>query len=202
MHIRRLVALFLGMWLFGLFLVNYISSTNISTTTYTTQNPPRSAQAAMTAAGPTNAAELMIYTANENNRSMAENWEWMQIALGFALTLSLPFALRLKWSYIIAAATMLILVIAQKALITPKIIGIGRLVDFTVAGAAPDDIQRERGSLNTLQYLNIAIDISKALIGVILTGALLTFRQKSASGTKRLKQANFVDDPDHRHIDR
>ena len=202
MHIRRLVALFLGMWLFGLFLVNYISSTNISTTTYTTQNPPRSAQAAMTAAGPTNAAELMIYTANENNRSMTENWEWMQIALGFALTLSLPFALRLKWSYIIAAATMLILVIAQKALITPKIIGIGRLVDFTVAGAAPDDIQRERGSLGTLQYLNIAIDISKALIGVILTGALLTFRQKSASGTKRLKQANFVDDPDHRHIDR
>jgi hypothetical protein len=202
MHIRRLVSVFLGSWLMGLFLVNYIAGTNVSTTKYVTENPPKAAQAAMTAAGPTNAAELMQYAASENNRSMVENWEWVQIVLGLALATSLPFALRLKWSYVAAASVMLIIVIGQKALITPHVIGLGRALDFTVPGAAPDEMQRQQSSLNTLQNLHIGLDIAKGLIGITLTGALLTFRLKSVSGARLLKHTNIVDDPNHSHIDR
>jgi hypothetical protein len=202
MHIRRLVSVFLGSWLMGLFLVNYIAGTNVSTTKYVTENPPKAAQAAMTAAGPTNAAELMQYAASENNRSMVENWEWVQIVLGLALATSLPFALRLKWSYVAAASVMLIMVIGQKALITPQVIGLGRALDFTVPGAAPDEMQRQQSSLNTLQNLHIGLDIAKGLIGITLTGALLTFRLKSVSGARLLKHTNIVDDPNHSHIDR
>lgn len=205
MHTRRFVAFLLGVWLGGMALVAYISNGNSSTTQQIVESSGEAARRHLEMSGRENSIPLLRHNTAEINRSMVQSWEWMQLALGLAVLGTLPFALRLKWGHLIAAALMLLIVIAQRTLLTPEMIGVGRLLDFVSLGAQ-EQLAKQRNTLSTLQMLYRAMEIAKGLIGLGLTGALLVFRQKSSlklrGGTRvRRENSDMINDADYGHVD-
>ena len=207
MHTRRLVAFILGVWLGGMLIVAYTTSANSSTTKTILESAPEGPRRLLELTGPERASTLLTYNTAEINRSITESWEWIQLAMGLALVSTLPFALRLKWLYLVGAVVMFAIVIAQRSLITPEVIGLGRMLDM--AGGTvwtQDELWKERRSLHTLQQLYLACDFTKASIGLALTGALLIFRRKTALKTRTDKRnsekVDAINNPDYSHVDR
>jgi hypothetical protein len=188
-------------------LVAYTTNANSSTTKSILENAREGPRQMIELSGRERAATLLTYNTAEMNRSLVESWEWLQIAIGLALVCTLPFALRLKWLYLLAAIIMFVIVIAQRSLVTPQIIGLGRMIDM--AGGTvwtQDDLWKERRNLHTLQQLYLAGDLAKIFIGLGLTGALLIFRKKSALKTRTDRRnsdkIDAVNDSDYSHVDR
>ncbi|HEY3742522.1 MAG TPA: hypothetical protein VGL53_21885 [Bryobacteraceae bacterium] len=180
MHTRRLVAFLLGVWLGGMLFVAYTTSANMSTTKTILESSPEAPRRLIELSGSQRVATILNYNTAEINRSLTESWEWLQLLIGFGVVCALPFAMRLKWIYLIAAVVMFLIAIAQRALLTPEIIGVGRLLDM--AGGTvwtQDELWKERRSLHTLQQLYFSGEVVKAMIGLGLTGALLIFRRKT-----------------------
>ena len=149
MHTRRFVAFLLGVWLGGMVLVAYISHGNLSTTQGIVESGGEAARRHLEMSGRENSIPLLRHNTAEINRSMVQSWEWMQLGLALVVLSTLPFAMRLKWSHLIAAALMLLIVIAQRALLTPEMIGVGRLLDFVSPGAQEQMVKQNiatRGS--------------------------------------------------------
>ena len=206
MHTRRLVAFLLGVWLGGMLFVAYTSNATSSTTKNTLENAPGGPRQLIELSGRERAHTLLRYNSAEINRTIIESWEWLQLGIGLVVVCTLPFAMRLKWGYLVAAILMVLISFAQRSLLTPQITGLGRMLDM--AGGTvwtQDALWKERSSLRTLQQLYWYGDVVKALIGLGLTSALLIFRGKSAikarSG-RRLEKVDAIDDANYSHVDR
>ena len=209
MHTRRLVAFLLGVWIGGILFVAYTINANFSTTRSILENPREGPRLLIDLAGRERAATLLQYNTAEANRTMVESWEWFQLALGLGLVGTLPFAMRLKWAYLIAAVIMLLIATADRVLLTPDMVGVGRLIDMAGGDAwTQDSLWKQRRSLRTLQQLYWAGEIVKGLVGLGLTAALLTFRGKSTLKSVRsirrrgLEKVDAIDDSDYSHVDR
>ena len=205
MHTRRFVAFLLGVWLGGMVFVAYTLSGNAATTQRIVESGGEGARRHLELSGREHSIPLLRHNTAEIDRSMVQSWEWMQLLLGFVVLCTLPFAMRLKWGYVIAAALMLLIVVAQRALLTPEMIGVGRLLDF-VTPEAQDQLAKQRNTYSTLRLLYWAVETGKGLIGLGLTGALLIFRQKSSlksrGGTRmRRENSDTIDDADYSHVD-
>jgi hypothetical protein len=205
MHTRRLVAFLLGVWLGGMLFVAYSTNANFSTTKGILENAPEGPRLLIELSGSERTSTLLTYNTAEINRSMVESWEWLQLGLGLGIVCTLPFAMRLKWLYLIAAVIMFILAIAQRSLLTPEIIGLGRMLDM--AGGTvwtQDDLWKQRRSLHTLQELYLSCELVKAVLGLGLTGTLLIFRRKTTYKNRAEQQPqrrasdklDLVDDAD------
>ena len=154
MHTRRLVAFILGVWLGGMLLVAYTINANSSTTQNVLQSGGEAVRRTIELSGRERSILLLRHNTAEMNRSMLQSWEWMQLLLGLAVLATLPFAVRLQWGYVIAAGLMLLLVLAQRTLLTPEMIGMGRLTDMAGGNAwTQDELWKERRSLYTLGRL-------------------------------------------------
>lgn len=206
MHTRRLVAFLLGVWLGGMLLVAYITNSNISTTRNMLENPAEGPRRMIELSGRERVLTLLNHNTSEINRSIVEFWEWVQIAVGVGIVCTLPFAMRLKWAYLIAAVLMFLTVIAQRIFLTPEMIGVGRIIDM--AGGTvwtQDELWKERQSLHMLQQLYWAGEVGKVMIGIGLTAALLIFRKKDSYKSRsstRSGKVDAVDDPNYSHVDR
>ncbi len=214
MHTRRLVAFLLGVWLSGLLFVACTTNANFYTTKNILDNSGGGPRQLIELSGKDRATLLLNYAVAEMNRSLIESWEWVQLGLALALVGILPFALRLKWGYLIAAVIMLLISLADRTLLTPQMVGVGRLIDMAGGDAwTRDELWKERGSLYALQMLYWSGEIIKSLVGIGLTGALLMFRGKSTlksglgtvsgSGRRRRRSGekmDSVDDPDYSHV--
>jgi len=207
MHTRRFVAFLLGVWLGGMLFVAYTTSANSSTTKSILENAPEGPRRLIELSGLERSATLLTYNTAELNRTLLESWEWFQLAIGLAVVCTLPFAMRLKWLYLLAAVIMFVIAIAQRSLLTPQMIGLGRMLDM--AGGTvwtQDELWKERRNLHTLQQLYFAGDIVKGMIGLGLTGALLIFRRKTSLKRRATERSSdkidTVDDANYSHVDR
>lgn len=206
MHTRRLVAFLLGVWLGGMLLVAFITSANSSTTRNTLENAPEGPRRLMELSGKERVVTLLNYNSAESNRAITESWEWIQIAVGLGVVCTLPFAMRLKWLYLIAAAAMFLIVIAQKVFLTPEMVGIGRILDMSGGTVwTQDEFWKERQSLHLLQQLYLAAEVFKVLTGLGLTASLLIFRRKDSyksRASRRSEKVDAINDPNYSHVDR
>lgn len=203
MHTRRLVAFLLGVWLGGMLLVTWTTRLNNATVKTLLDSQAETPRRFVELSGRDRAAVLLRFNAAEANRSLIQFWELVQVGLGLAVLATLPFAMRLKWLYLIAAGFMFLIVIGQRTFLTPEMIGIGRLIDSVVP--AKDALAKQRSTFATLRQLYIAGEIFKAAIGIGLTGALLVFRQKGlfrSRAERRSEKADRVDDSNYSHVDR
>ena len=206
MHTRRLVAFLLGVWLGGMLLAAYTVNANDSTTKSVLENRSEAVRRNIEISGKDRVTLLLTANTAEINRGLLQSWEWMQLVVGIGVVCVLPFAMRPKWVYLIAAALMVLIVLAQRVLLTPELIGVGRLIDMAGGNAwTRDELWKERQSFHTLTMLYWSFEGAKALIGIGLTAALLIFRQKTAlksRGGRRRESADRVDDSDYSHVDR
>jgi hypothetical protein len=138
---------------------------------------------------------LFLYAGSELNRFYSNNWEWVQLALGVVI-LAILVSARQSKELIIMASVMLVTVLACHFLLTPQLIGLGRMFDFGPA----DQFAAERRQHASIQNLYTAMDVVKLLLGIALTVQLL----KRGSDEKRRRRSGKVDEiqyPNYGHVD-
>ena len=141
------------------------------------------------------ARAFLRYQVAEQNRAAFQTWEVIQIVLGFAFFLFLLLATKERKFPMILVLAMVGLVMLQRFLLTPELIGLGRMLDFTPAGAALG----ERAKFRVTHGGYTGVEIMKWAIGLILAAKMAFGRALGLSGNSR-KDVDSIDERNYGHI--
>jgi hypothetical protein len=114
---------------------------------------------------------VLRQNAGEENSWILRNWERLEFAIGGALFLLLLFGDRPQKSMLAVSLLLLAIVAAEHFLLTPRILGLGRIVD-DLPPADP-----EYKTFRTLYGLYGTLDLLKTLVGCGLAARLLIRRK-------------------------
>ena len=200
MHTRRLITFLVGAWLGGMALVGVIATENFRTSDRIVDMPLGGAKKVLDKIGRDSRA-LVRHEASEMNRAMFETSEWAQIALGASIIALVIFSRRQSKERVLAtlviAGLMLTIVLIQRFLLTPEMMGTGRLLDFGEAA----NVERERRIFGSLHIMYGAAEIVKGLIGLFYVGFLLKASGRPAGSSRKSRQIDTIDDTDYSHVD-
>lgn len=203
MHSRRLITFLLGAWLGGMALVAMIAVLNLRTADHILDMPLGGAKVVLDKLG-SDARPLIRHEVAEINRTLFESWEWIQVTLGGLLLAVVIFSRRHSKDRVLLTlgiiGSMLVIVLVQRLLLTPEMIGTGRLIDF---GKGPD-IDRERRVFGSLHAMYGVAEVVKGLVGVFYLGLLLRSKgrpSRSISSSRRSGNIDAIDEADYSHVD-
>jgi hypothetical protein len=162
------------------------------------QTAPEAALQMFQSLGQGQARQLLRFQAAELNRFNFESWEIAQIPLGLALlaTLALGRGTRLQLSLV---GLMLLSVTASRFLLTPELIGIGRLLDFESANAAQLMLHRR---FSAFHGMYMGLEVLKLGLGVLLGGVLLYRRRGESLRGEFREEVDAIHNADNRHVNR
>jgi len=136
---------------------------------------------------------LLRHQAAQQTRNLYYVWEQVQIALGLLLGACLYFATQKRMFSLVLCCVMLSLVMFQFWAITPELGYRGREMDFPISGADPSGMVR----VLLLYQVLVVTEGLKLIVGGVLASYLFVLRT-----SRKRRQIDLVDDPDHSHIDR
>jgi hypothetical protein len=170
---RRLSALLLGAWLGASILADLAVTQNFQAVDRFLDAPGNAKTSAqLNEIGRARARIVLRRNAGEENNWIFLNWERLELAIGGALFLLLLFGDRPPDKSVLAVClAMLGIVVAEHLLLTPRITGLGRLVD---------DLPPTDPAYKTFWLLHgfySGLDILKMLIGFGLAGRLMVRRK-------------------------
>jgi hypothetical protein len=194
MHHRRFACFLLGLWLGGGLLMAWIGlDASRSVDRLLAQSNP-AAMLHIRALGPAETRLLLQYQASEEWRGNCATWETAQIVLGAFFFFYLLFGtLEGKFSLLLALL-MLAVVLFERFLLTPELVGIGRLLDFV-----PDIPSNEHSRLAAVQTGYVGAEVLKGTLGCILAARLVWQQWRSGYAGKEI---DLVNKANHRHVDR
>jgi hypothetical protein len=159
--------------------------------------PDPAASLQIKALGPGAARTLFRYQVSEQNRAAFETWEKIQIALGFAFFLYLLLATKEGKFPMILVLLMLGVVLVQRFVLTPELIGLGRNLDFAPATA----LLTERAKFRVAHVGYTGFEIAKWMVGLVLAAKMAFGRALGLSGNSR-DQVDSIDKRNYRHVNR
>ena len=148
--------------------------------------------------GPTAGRALLRHQVAEENRHLAENWEYAQVFIGIFFFAFLLLGTREGKLPLGLALLMLLLVLAQCLVLTPELIFRGRPLDFAVKGGPAAD----RARFTLVQSAYFGVDWVKWAAGAALAAMLVFRRQRRASLGYVRQEVNMVNKADNGHVDR
>jgi preprotein translocase subunit SecG len=136
MHLTRIAALLLGVWLGGCVFMDTVATQNFRAVDRMLTTPTPQVKERMQALGGHDAARaLMRYQAAEQNRQYFSTWEMAQIGLGMLLLLMLVAAGQRDRVTLWLVALMLGVTLLMHYVLTPQITRLGRAMDFAATGS-------------------------------------------------------------------
>ena len=162
MKISNFACWLLGGWIAGSLFMILVATQNFRSVDRLLASPAGAA-ASIERMGREEARTFLRYQVSEQNRWYFETWEKIQLALGLAL---LALTLRQDRMSAALAAGMFVLLLAQRFWITPEIVRIGRLIDFSPQ--AP-----ERPTFWIFHGAYSAVELTKLALGFFLSGRLI-----------------------------
>jgi len=175
MHSRRVISLVLGAWLGCGVLVALVATGNFRAVDRLVAAPHGQARAQIATLGQEGARLLLRHQAAETNRTLFETWELAQLPLGVLLLSLLLFGTHESRFALLPAALMLAIVLAQHFALTPRIVEIGRLLDF-----APDPQAPLRAQFRVLHGGYSGLEVLKWVMGLGLAAHLVRRHRKPA----------------------
>lgn len=170
---RRLAALLLGIWLGAGVFADVAVTQNFQTVDRFLQEPGSvSTSRELNSIGRGRERAILRRNAGEENDFIFENWERIQLVLGFALFLLLLFGVRPQKTMLGAVALMTLIVGVQHFLLSPQVADLGR----KLADLPPGDALNSR--FWTLHAIYSGSEILKLLIGFALAVRLATRRKQ------------------------
>jgi hypothetical protein len=169
MHVRRLAAFLLGAWLACSLLLVLVATRNLSAADRLAAAPPTSAATSVETLGETAAHTFLRIQAAELNRYYVQTWEWVQLALGIALLVTLVAASSGRRSGVLFCFFMLLTVVVMHFVLTPQVTRFGRLVDVI----PPDQPSPDRHRLWNYNTAYSVVESIKYLFGLMLLSSLL-----------------------------
>ena len=152
------------------------------------------ATAQFKALGRSDARLLLRYQVAEQNRWYFQTWETAQIVIGALFFFFLLFATRENQFALLLVLLMIAGVLAQRFLLTPGMIALGRMTDFATANAFPG----ERTQFWVLHSWYWGVELGKWALGLALAARLIAHRG-GRSGNAR-QQVDMVDKANYRHV--
>lgn len=196
MHFRRLASLILGAWLAGCVFMDMVATQNFHAVDRMLASPPAAAaKQIQEMGGPGQARVLLRYQASEINRLFFENWERVQLFLGFLLFMIFLFGSNSGKFSLFCSVAMLLIVVAERFAMTPFMIRLGRAIDFPPA----DAVSSQRSQFWALHTAYSATEMVKIAIGAALAVKLVLWAGRKSRVRDKI---DLVDEPDHSHIDR
>src|ERR1041384_7057741 len=128
MHARRLACFLLGLWLAGGALLAWVATENFREVDRLLSGDNPTATLRLKTLGP-DARTIMRYQASEMHRWLFNAWERVQIGYGTLFFLPMLFGSRENRFVLGGVLLLVLLVLAQRFLITPELIAVGRLID-------------------------------------------------------------------------
>ncbi|MDQ6758980.1 MAG: hypothetical protein M3Z32_03810 [Acidobacteriota bacterium] len=174
MHLRRLACFLLGGWLMGSVLMLFVTSWNYDAADVVARSHSSDLAKVVGPLSGEQARMLFFHMANEATRSYGVAWEIMQMVIGLATAAAL-FLERRTRLYTIGVGLMLLLVLFECSVILPQLDYVGRSVDFVPWNATSS----MRDQYWSLRAVFLGMDTLKLLLGVGITAALLTLRNRS-----------------------
>ncbi len=120
---------------------------------------------------------LLRFQVAELNREMAHDWGVAQLIFAVSTLLLILFATSEGRPTLIIAAVVLLIVAIQQFALMPRIVGLGRLLDFL----PPDQALADRGELRALSVMYTGSEILKLLVGGVLVWQLFRAKRRSSS---------------------
>jgi hypothetical protein len=166
--VRTAMSLLLGGWLIGTILIAFVAAQNfwvVDRLLATSLHPAFHKDVGLLPAG--EARAMMRYVVSEQNRFYFVMWGWTEAALGLAL---LAMALRLKSGrMVLGFALMLAITAAMQLYLTPRIVDVGRALDFVPREPAPPSLR----AFGILHAAYSSLDLIKLALGAWMAWLLL-----------------------------
>jgi hypothetical protein len=195
MHSRRVACLLLGSWLAGGVCMALLAMGGPASVERALRRPNPVARLAILEIGPARARQLLEYQAAEQVRTGMEAWHTAEVLLGVFFFLFLLFGTGERKFSLLLALLMLLAAVAQRALVTPELVSLGRSLDFVPSPPAAD--LARQGAMRVVYF---SIELANWALGLLLA-AHLVLRRHGRSADAGL-DFDGVDKADHRHIDR
>lgn len=197
MHSRRLCTLLLGGWLGASLFMIWVANHNTQGVDRLLSEPLAQLQRHVREVGVEEAKFFLRYQAAELNRHFMYYWELFQIAFGVLFAIVLLFSTNGHRLMMTLAIAMVAVVATQHLTITPRIIEIGRGLDF----ATIDQMIAERQVY--WNYFNFywGLEIIKLAVGTGLAARLVISGGSGSGVRKRRKKLDTIDDADDGHVD-
>jgi len=144
------------------------------------------------------ARPLLRYQASEFNRWLFHGWDNAQLIDGSAILFLLLFWSRENKMTLSGILLLLILAAIQRFVLTPEIIGLGRMLDFAPAGA----LTREHNQFWIAHSAYSGVELAKWCVILVLAGNMVFSRQRSGRSRDSRNQLDRVDKRNHRRVDR
>jgi hypothetical protein len=162
--IRQWAVFGMAAWLIGTLFVAVVATQNFYTIDRLLQAQPNpSFSTAVNTIGVPQARELLRYLSSELNRLYFQYWNLAQLVIGIFvlwMVVRLPGAGRVKW-YVVA---MLAIVLLLTAVITPRMLYVGRELDFVARDPVPPQL-RTFGLLHAAYSL---LDAIQVILGILM----------------------------------
>ena len=162
----------LGAWLAGLVVVGFVAAENfwiVDRLLATSLNPSFHKDVGFLAAG--EARAMLRYLVSEQNRFYFVWWGWAEVAFGVAL---LVISLRVRErGLIIKVAILLALTAIMQFYLTPRIVDVGRTLDFVPREPAPPQMATMIASVGWLHAAYSTLDLVKLGVGICLGWSLI-----------------------------
>lgn len=195
MHFRRLICFLLGLWLGGGLLMVWLADSGFRGVDHLMAAPDPAAAAQIRTLGYSQARELLRYQVAEQNRDDFETWETTQLVGGALLFFYVLFGTTERKFGLIILLAMILVVAAQRFLLTPELVSIGRTLDFL----APDSAGRHREAFRILHSAYFGLEALKWGLALALAGKMIAGRRRSRSDDAG-DDFDVVDKPNYRHV--
>jgi len=167
--VRTAIALLLGVWLAGTLLLGGVASENFFMIDHLlAPGSHRSFQRDAAQLGPAEARVMLRYVSSELNRFYFNVWGWFELVLGALLLLLAAQRLKQR-SITIGFSAMLAIVAVMLFYITPRIVDVGRSLDFVPRDPPPPSLAQ----FGILHAAYSILDLGKLAIGIWLAVVLV-----------------------------
>jgi hypothetical protein len=194
MHARRLASFFLGIWLAGSLFMAWIAHQNLKEIDRLLAGSNPVARLNLKSLGPEGPA-MLRYTAAEQIRWYRTNWDTVQLIAGTGFLLIMLFGSRENKFILLGFLVLVLVTCAQKFLVTPELMALGRLLDFPQAQLPPET--GRYGVVNSAYY---GIETAKGVLILILTAQMVFSRKRSGRSRDARRKLDHVDKPDYRRV--
>ena len=198
MHTRRLLTAVLGAWLAGSALTAYIASSNFDHAGQILESKDPKVTRILQILGEKDARQLLRHEASEMNRTNFARWQQVQLFFSL-LIIGMLFSTRAKTPSLVVAALLTTATLANYFAVTPHIIGLGALMDFTPSNQFP--IERARFAAMHQAYGGLEL-LKLARAWMLLIAYSRRTGKRRVSGKTLIDEVDEIDDADDRHVNR
>jgi hypothetical protein len=195
MRFRRFVCFVLGVWLGGGLLMDWLAAGGFRNVDRLIARPTPAAAAQIRTLGHEQARALLRYQVAEQNGMYFETWEIAQLIGGSLFFLYLLFGTAEKKFGLAVVLAMLLIVAAQRIVVTPELVALQGNMQLLPSEAAGS----ERDAFWILHSVYSGMEALKWGLALALTGKTIFGRRRGRSDDSG-DDFDLIDKSNHRHV--